>query len=249
MEQETEQTQQEETTEQKQEESTSTTQTETKKEESIGLTDLYLRRIQEQQEEIARLRAVQVTTQQTKETNDPSQLFKNPHEMFSKIVQDAVAPLQKDFNAFKRQKNANELKDVFRKNQNYKPFFDRIEPVLDATLANLIADDSVEINSSIMERTLDMIVGGYVTNKIPNLPYEPPTQEKKQATQLESDKAMPAHLRPTASRTIEEVKPKFQLDEQQKRVAREQGLTEEQYWDLLNKSAREVAIKPKEEKK
>lgn len=222
---------------------------EEKKEESRSLADLYTQQLREQHLKIQELQArlEQKEEKPDPSLTDPATLFKDPAKLISTIVREAVKPLQDKFTAFEKEKRYGELKSVFKKHPAYAPYFDKLESVLDATIQGY--DGPIDVD--FMNNALGMLVGKYVTNQLPNIPFETPTTETKVEKEKERERmSTPAHLRPSAPRTGTEVEKKtIQLTELEKRLAKEKGMTDEEYYSLLHMDASQVAVKPKKEEK
>lgn len=206
-----------------------------------------------------------------KEKDD--EFWKNPTQRISEEVSDQVKPLMDVLTTIRselgQQSGGNkyrEIKDRLRQDPKFKVVFDRAENIIDQAM------QGVDVSEESVTAAIISVRGAGEMGLIPGVSFK--EEARRAAEDLGIDSAgggesrqrinpnqegrkvtLPAHLRPSApaAPTGGEKKRQYrQLTENEKRIARENHLSDEDYLDLIDVPAHDVVhskIASKQEKK
>lgn len=183
----------------------------------------------------------------------------SPQQLIERSVRQSVAPLLDEFSIFRQQQQANTyqtIKTQFRNLPQFAPFFNQLEPHIDAEMQGKpISVESVQnaIATVIGRIQMQAALNPQPINQtsVPNnqqQQYQQP-QNPPQQPQNNRQQSLPPHLRPSApplpNRSGDQnLTPggnqRFQLTQLQERVARENKLTHDQYIDWITETPENV---------
>ena len=208
---------------------------------------LYDQVLREQQQELARLR------QEREERNKPAPLsadeqkqrfFSNPMDVLREEISNAVKPLMDFTQTFKQQSEYDKLKDKYRNDPRYSQLFPHIESYVDQILANS------EKNEQTLRTAVLVAIGAAQTGEI-KIPVgnnggrqtAPQNTPPNNNNQNPNNMTVPAHLRstPPAVPVNNNNNQKPVLTELEKRLARERGMSEDEWARFRDMPSHEVA--------
>ena len=209
--------------------------------------ELYGQALRENEAQAAALRQ-QLAERQQQQVAQPQNddILQNPRQLIQEEIQRAIAPLQQTITGFAVKSQYESLKDQFRAHPQYSAYFSNPQFVayLDGAMANA---QNVSVQS--MSATIAQIVGYMAVNGQLNTP-QPAQQQNGQSLQQQVNQQIdPPHLRPSSAplpgsnrqvNTTPKGTPKRQLTENERRIAREQGFTEDEYLDWLTVPSNKV---------
>jgi hypothetical protein len=160
-----------------------------------------------------------------------------PEQLISREVKKSVQPLLDEFSQFRlanQQTQYQVIKNQFRQLPQISPYFTQLEPYIDQemqgkepTVQNLHAATAKVIGMAMLQSNPQQ------NNQQPQFQQQPPQQNQNP----NQNPMLPPQVRPSnppAPTRNGPNKPNRQLTELEKRVAREQGLSEEQYLEWLD---------------
>ena len=190
-------------------------------------------------------------------TQTPDEFWKNPAQHIRELIKEettrAVKPLYDFKDRFEARSAYDTLKDRFRSDPRYKEIFPKIEGAVDQLLSRAEKIDENIMNTAVLSAAGALALGmipqpGATAGNQPATPQTPanpntPAAPTPGAPVQRSDLVTPPHLRPSGAAqhtTDEPAGRKVELTELQKRLARENGMTEQQYVDWLELPADKV---------
>lgn len=171
--------------------------------------------------------------QQPQLTVDPKQFWENPTEVLAQLVQNAVAPLREEIRLAKQELRAPTIRERLR--MKYDDF-STYEPIIDQLLAQR-GLDPLAVGEAELE-TLYFTAVGFATRR----GFVKPQEQGKETQSVKP--VIPQH-RPSAAPlpNSQQNKPKIrELTEYERRLAREWGMTPEEYIRWQEASDEEVAL-------
>lgn len=208
------------------------------------------RRMREQETEIQRLREERESKLNQREPLTAADMLNDPEKFLSRIseeVQKQVKPLHEFRQQFESTNKLEQLKSKFRKDPKFRDVFDYAEAMLDEGMAR------TEPTEGNMRAMLLAIKGAIAVGDIQipqsnnrSLEVANNEQNNSQTSRGESRSNMniPAHLRPSAPNApVNKSNQNGQtrkLNELEKRIARERGMTDGEYITWLEMDPREV---------
>jgi hypothetical protein len=169
-----------------------------------------------------------------------------PADLIAREVGKQVKPLIDQFTQFRLSQSGNEyqnIKNQFRTLPQFAPFFSQLEPYIDQEM------QGKEINTQNVQNAIAVVIGRVQMQAALNpqtVQQIPQTQLPNQPvnnTPQNTNQNLPAHLRSSApplpnrqpnNNLTPNGNPRRQLTELEKRVAREQRLSEDQYIDWIS---------------
>lgn len=183
----------------------------------------------------------------------------SPAQLIERAVASQVAPLREQFSGFMQTQQQNtyqQIKNSFRTLPQFTGFFTQIEAYLDQemqgkaiTVENVQNSLATVIGRIQMQAALQPQNNNPQNQQQPINPQQPQMPNNPQQQQRPQNPNMPAHLRPSApplpnrngAGTLTPAgNERYQLTELQKRVARENRLTDDQYIDWITESPSNV---------
>lgn len=159
-----------------------------------------------------------------------SDYFTKPAETMSRLINEEVtrtiAPIAEKFMQFTRNQEYQNLKNTYRQ----LPNFNLIESDIDRMMAN-VEPTAANMNAAISMAVGQLALRGQQFNFSQN-------QTQPQTTQQITPPNLPPS--PPSAPSITNPATRITLTELQKRVARENGMTDEQYIEMLTADSREV---------
>lgn len=187
------------------------------------------RRVRELEDELAKSRTQQV--QQTQQSVPDDQAFyQNPVDTINKLIQAQIGPLNQFTQQFQQQTAYANLKNQYRAQY---PAFVQIESLVDQMMQGL------EPSHANMQIAIQRAVGHLaltnpaaltqVNTPAPQAPAPQPTPQNNVPSQ--------AHLRPSNNPPAakEKENKRRPLSENERRIIREMGINEDQYFELMEK--------------
>ncbi len=195
--------------------------------EVIAVYDQVLR---EQAEELRRLRE-EVTRRNAPPppTSDEQKqrFFNNPMDVLREEIQAGIAPILEITKGFKAQTEYDVIKNKFKNDPRYAEIFPSIESYVDQIMAK---SEKTETN---MRTAVLVAAGALQTGEIPRQSSNNPAPKVPVNTNTNTNQntqVTPAHLRSTPpAPPVPDNKPKIVMTELERRLAREQRMTDEEY--------------------
>lgn len=182
-----------------------------------------------------------VVPPKSKEERD-KEFWDNPTDMIRKELADAVKPMQDFITQQKGDTDYDKLKAKFKMDVRFAKTFELCENYIDQLMANQPPIEGA------MLAVLYGVKGAIVSGDIPGVSFDtpiPPQPVPVQPVQPGVDPSMmPAHLRPSAPPTQPGNQPpvaRREMNENERRLMRESGMTAEQWWTLQELPADKVA--------
>jgi len=175
-------------------------------------------------------------------TADRNAIFERPREIIRDEVNKAIAPLIDAVSVFRN----DSLADQYLRKYANDPRFRDVWPIIEPHIRNAMGNIRGEINDqAVMTLVLGAIGAyhaGFITDSRPKPPASPtPTPPNNSTTRL--DMNTPPHLRPSAPPVADPTpaKPKRrELTENEKRLARMKGMSDDKYLDYLEMPSNRV---------
>lgn len=166
------------------------------------------------------------------------EFWKNPTGVMNKLIKDELArtvgPLNERIQAQSQMSEYDRAKQQLK--LKYNDIWDKIEGSVDDFVRTASAQ-GVEVNDQLMEVAALTASGLYYRGQIPGVAPTPHVAEPKKEEERPASVFTPPHLRPSAPPIPGAEPPKQELrdlTENEKRLARERGMTHEQYLQWLD---------------
>ncbi len=204
---------------------------------------LYMETIREQGAKLNELSA-KVESLPTTVTPEPTQqerankFYSDPEAAINAAIEKAIAPLKNFVTTFKSESAYDRLKNKFKADPRFKETIEKYEPFIDQAMAKN------EPNDNNMIGVLSGIVGAATLGLLATPSAPAPTTTSAANNGEPTTVITPPHIRPTPSATPrpQDDKPKRrQLTENEKRLAREKGMSEEVFHQWLEADKEDVA--------
>lgn len=190
-------------------------------------------RARDLEDRLTQMNASRVTNQQEDHTVSDDEFWKAPAKNINDMLQRQVAPIKQELEQNKLQNDYVNLKLQYRSYDG----FDKIEYLVDKKMAGK-APTHANMQESIRWAIGELLLSGGIPAPVNNAPAPVNNQNNNPAPNNPNNNNQ-AHLRPSRTVVTEKDKtpPRRQLNEFEKRLARENKMTDDEYLDMLDSNS------------
>lgn len=164
--------------------------------------------------------------------------FNKPHDVVREIVQaelrSAIQPLQEFVQGFRAESTYDKLKNAFRNDSRFQPYWDA---AVESAVDSVMLSGKVEVNTANMQSAIIQAIGLKNLGMLPGA-TAPSVNQPGTATPVQPNNqnmVNPPHLRPSSPPppSNNPRQPVRQLTENERRLARENHMTDQEYLDWI----------------